>query len=135
MNRRALLVLGSLFMFAFIVILGCGGDDGPTNPGGGGGGGGGPTFNFTFPATGASHSLMFMDVGTWTYHCTPHGTQSSGMHGDITVDAGSANDSVLIEVGPGNALVFSPSSATVKVHGIVRWVNSSSMTNHTVTRP
>jgi plastocyanin len=132
MNRRALLVLGSLFTFALVVIIGCGGDDGPTNPGGGGGGGG-PTFNFTFPATGVSHSLMFMDVGTWAYHCTPHG--GSGMTGSITVDAGSAIDSVLVEVGPGNTFTFSPSSATIKPHGIVRWVNSSTMTNHTVTRP
>ena len=134
MNRRALLVLGSLFTFALIVIVGCGGDDGPTNPGGGGGGGG-PTLNFTFPATGVSHSQMFMDVGTWAYHCTPHGTQTTGMHGQVIVDAGSAIDSALVEVGQGNTLTFNPTSVTVKVHGIVRWVNASTMTNHTVTRP
>lgn len=132
MNRRALLVLGSLFSFALLWIIGCGSDDSPTNPGGGGGGGG-PAFDFHFPATGVSHSQMFMDAGTWAYHCTPHA--GSGMTGTVTVDAASANDSVLVEVGPGNALVFSPSSATVKPHGIVRWVNASSMTNHTVTRP
>ena len=132
MNRRALIVLGSLFSFALFVIIGCGKDGGnPTSPGGGGGGG--PSFNFTFPATGVSHQLRFMDAGTWNYHCTPH--QGSGMTGSITVDAGSAVDSVLVEVGPGNALVFSPATATIKVHGFIRWVNSSTMTNHTVTRP
>ena len=131
MNRRALLVLGSLFTFALVVILGCGDDggDNPTNPGGGGG----PTFNLTFPATGTSHSFMFMDIGTWSYRCTPH--SGSGMTGTVTVNASSANDSVVVELGQGNALTFTPSAVTVKPHGIVRWVNVSSMTNHTVTRP
>jgi plastocyanin len=132
MNRRALLVLGSLFSIALFVIIGCGSDSSPTNPGGGGGGGG-PTFDFHFPATGVSHSFTFTTAGTWAYHCTPHA--SSGMTGTVVVDAGSANDSALVQVGSGNALSFSPSSVTIKPNGSVRWVNASSMTNHTVTRP
>ena len=131
MNRRALLVLGSLFSFAILWIIGCGSDSSPTNPGGGGGGG--PTFDFHFPATGVSHSFTFTTAGTWAYHCTPHA--GSGMTGTVVVNASSLNDSALVDVGPGNTLTFSPASVTIKPNGVVRWVNASSMVNHTVTRP
>ena len=132
MTRRAFLVLAALFSFAFVVIIGCGGGGGsnPTNPGGGG-----PTFNLTFPATGASQSLVFNDAGSWVYHCTPHGTATSGMRGTVVVDAGSANDSALVTGGPSNTLTCDPTSVTIKPGGRVRWFNESSMTNHTVTRP
>jgi plastocyanin len=128
MNRRAVIVLGVLLTFAIAVIVGCGGSSSKsTNPGGG------PTFNFTFPATGVSHSFTFTDAGAWDYHCTPHG--GSGMTGTVTVSSGSVVDSVLVTVGPSNTLTFSPSAATIKVGGTIRWVNGSTMTNHTVTRP
>jgi len=134
MNRRALLVLAALFSFALLVIIGCGGGGGsssPTNPGGGGG----PSFDLHFPATGASQSFTFTQAGTWVYHCTPHGSQTSGMRGEVVVDMGSANDSALVAVGESNTLTFSPASVSIKPGGTVRWVNESSMTNHTVTRP
>lgn len=134
MNRRALVVLGSLYTLALLVaaIAGCGGSSSKsTNPGGGGGGG--PTFNFTFPQTGTSHSFTFADAGTWNYHCTPH--QGGGMTGTVVVNAGASLDSVVVQVGPGNAFAFSPASVTIRPNGYVRWVNASSMTNHTVTRP
>lgn len=133
MNRRALLVLAALFSIAFFVILGCGGGGGggPTTPGGGGG----PTFDLRFPATGASQSFTFTPAGSWVYHCTPHGSQTSGMRGTVVVDAGSAIDSALVSVGESNTLTFTPATVTIKPGGTVRWVNESSMTNHTVTRP
>lgn len=93
----------------------------------------GPAFNFSFPGTGVSHQLQFTDVGSWGYHCIPH--QSLGMTGTVIVDASSAVDSALVQVGPGIATVFQPSSVTIKPNGFVRWVNTGSMTNHTVTRP
>jgi len=93
----------------------------------------GPTFNFSFPATGVSHQLQFTEAGSWDYHCIPH--QSFGMTGTVIVDASSAVDSALVQVGPGTATVFQPSSVTIKLNGFVRWLNTGSMTNHTVTRP
>lgn len=132
MNRRALLVLAALFTFTFAVILGCGGGGSKsTNPGGGGG----PSFNLTFPATGTSRSFTFTPAGSWVYYCAAHGSPTSGMRGTVVVDMGSSNDSALVTVGPSNTLTFSPASVTIKPGGSVRWVNASSMTNHTVTRP
>lgn len=130
MTRRALLVVGSLFTLALALIAGCGGGSSKsTTPGGGGG----PTFDLRFPATNASQQLAFTAAGSWDYHCTPH--QGSGMTGTVVVDAGSANDSALVTIGTGNTLTFTPSSVTIKPGGLVRWVNASNMTNHTVTRP
>ena len=92
----------------------------------------GPTFNFTFPQTGTSHTLQFLTVGSWNYRCVPH--SGSGMSGTVVVDATTGLDSVVVQVGPGDAFVFDPSSVTIKSGGTVRWVNASTMTNHTVTR-
>ena len=94
----------------------------------------GPTFSFTFPQTGTSNKLVFTDVGSWGYHCIPHG--ASGMTGTVVVNASSANDSVVVQVGPSNSLSFSPNSVSIKPGGYVRWVNASTLNfNHTVTRP
>ena len=93
----------------------------------------GPTFNFTFPQTGTSHEFMFPDAGSWDYRCIPH---SPGMSGTVIVSPGSA-DSVLagpVQVGAGGNN-FSPATVTIRPGGTVRWVNVSSATNHTVTRP
>ncbi len=132
MNRNGIMAFLALLTLALAVVLGCGGgSSSSTNPGGGGGGG--PTFDLHFPATGASQRFDFADAGTWDYHCTPHGNQ--GMTGTVAVSASASDDSAVVQVGPGNALVFSPSSVTIKPGGYVRWVNASSMTIHTVTRP
>jgi plastocyanin len=89
----------------------------------------GPTFNFTFAMTGTSHTRVFTEVGTWNYRCVSH----NGMNGTVTVDAGSANDSALVQVGAsGNT--FSPAAVTIRTNGSVRWVNASGLPNHTVTR-
>lgn len=133
MNRRALPVLAALCSSALLLIAGCGGGGGggsPTNPGGGTPD---PVFDLRFPATGASQSFTFTKDGTWDYACTPHA--SSGMDGTVVVNAGSANDSALVTIGPSNTLTFSPASVTIRTGGTVRWVNASNMTNHTVTRP
>lgn len=133
MNRRALFALAALWSSAFLLIAGCGGGGGggPTSPGGGGTPD--PAFDLRFPATGASQSFTFAKDGTWDYVCTPHA--GSGMEGTVVVNAGSANDSALVTIGPSNTLTFSPASVTIKTGGTVRWVNASNMTNHTVTRP
>lgn len=101
---------------------------------------GGPAIDFTFPATGTSlanpgtsHQFQFTTEGTWAYHCIPHA--SSGMTGTVVVSAAAPADSAVVQVGAGDALAFSPSSVTIKPNGFVRWVNVSSMTIHTVTRP
>lgn len=132
MNRRALLALAVLSSTASLLLAGCGGGggSGPTNPGGTPSD---PVFDLRFPATGASQSFTFTKDGTWTYVCTPHA--GSGMEGTVVVNAGAAQDSALVTVGPSNTLTFSPASVTIKTGGTVRWVNASSMTNHTVTRP
>ena len=90
----------------------------------------GPTFDFRFALTGTSHELTFTDIGTWGYVCTTH---APGMAGTVIVAAAGA-DSQVVQVGPGNSLSFSPASFTIKQGGKVRWVNASSMGNHTVTR-
>ena len=102
----------------------------------------GPTFSFAFPAAGTvgvpgtSNKRVFNEVGTWNYHCIPHG--GSGMTGTIIVDPASLVDSAFVQVGfngTGQDLKFFPSTVTIKTAGYVRWANVSSMTNHTVTRP
>ena len=94
----------------------------------------GPSFSFTFPQTGTSHEFTFTDVGSWGYRCIPHG--SSGMTGTVIVDPASTNDTVNtgVHVGEGGNF-FVPATVTIKPGGRVRWVNLSTATNHTVTRP
>ena len=129
----------AMFASALVLVLGLGlysiGCSKSTSPGGGGGGTppAGPSFNFSFPAQGASAFFAFADAGTWGYHCIPHG--GAGMTGTVIVSAAGA-DSALVDVSSaGGALSFSPSSVTIKPGGTVRWVNRSTMTIHTVTRP
>jgi plastocyanin len=104
----------------------------PTSPygGGGGGGGGGTTFNLGPFGIGQSASFTFASAGTFGYHCIPH--RAMGMTGTVQVDAGGA-DSLVVQIGPGNGLTFSPASAHIKPGGHVRWVNASNLTIHTVT--
>ena len=129
---RLALVAGTL---AALTSGGCSKDNG-TGPTGSTGG---HSLSFTFLGAavgvtpGTSHEFVFTTVGSWNYHCIPHA--SSGMTGTIVVSASSMVDSAVVQVGPSDALVFSPASVTIKQNGKIRWVNMSSMTIHTVTRP
>ena len=92
----------------------------------------GPTFDLRFPAQGYSNELAFTEAGDWNYDCRPH--EVSGMRGLIRVRESSTRDSAQVSVGAGG-LKFSPDTVTIKLNGKIRWVNVSSMLNHTVTRP
>lgn len=128
----------ALALVSLLAVLGagaCSSNNSPTSPYGGGGnpgGGGHPgaMFNFGPFAMGQSAKFTFASAGTFGYHCIPH--QSSGMVGSVTVDAG-GSDSMVVQIGVGNGLTFSPSTAHIKPGGYVRWVNVSSMSIHTVT--
>jgi plastocyanin len=141
MPKRPLLVPASLFLalIAAIFIGACssGGSSSPTYPAPGGGGGGGTTFSLSFPATGSSQQFTFPTAGTFAYHCIPHG--GSGMTGTVTVSASASADSDTVAVGRdasyNQALSFKPNTTTIKPGGHVRWINRSSMVNHTVTSP
>jgi plastocyanin len=139
MDHRRSLVLAALSAFLVTGIL-AGSCSKSTSPYGSGGGGspapGGPSFNLGFPATGASAQVTFTDAGTWPYHCAPH--QGLGMTGTVVVNAsGADSDTVAVGVNAvgAAAFVFTPATVTIKPGGHVRWINRSSMTNHTVTRP
>jgi len=92
----------------------------------------GPTFDFTFPAQNVSHDFQFTESGDWDYNCRPH--KSSGMVGVIHVRESSTRDSALVAVGFGG-LRFEPDSVTIKLNGSIRWVNVSTVVNHTASRP
>ena len=99
--------------------------------GGMGGGGGSGGMSFSFGPFGAQQSaqLTFPNAGTFGYHCIAH--QAMGMVGSVAVDA-AGSDSAVVQIGL-SGLSFSPSSAHIKPGGYVRWINVSSLTNHTVT--
>jgi plastocyanin len=136
---RALPALAFALAIFVAILAGCSGGDNGTAPSPAPVTG--PNFSFAFPATGTvanpgtSNRRFFTrdEAGTWTYRCIPHG--SAGMTGTIIVDPASTIDSALVQVGPGNSLSFSPSTVTIDTSGYVRWINVSSMNNHTVTRP
>ena len=130
MNYRTRAALGALAVVAVIAWIGCSKKSDGGYPNGPSTGGGGTTFNFGPFAASQSVVRTFTTAGTFGYHCNPH--RSSGMTGTVQVDAGGA-DSVVVNIGPSNTLTFSPATAHIKPNGYVRWVNVSSMTNHTVT--
>ena len=135
-RRKAQLAIQLALMLGPLVWFGSGCSKNSTAPTGSTGG---PALSFTFPAAqvaavpGTSHDFQFTTVGTWNYHCAAH--QAYGMAGTVIVSASSPTDSALVRVGPSDSLVFSPATVTIKQNGTVRWVNVSSMTIHTVTRP
>jgi len=130
-----LLLLPALAL-ATLTLGSCGSKSSTSPAGGGSGPPTGPTFNLVFTAQGASQSFTFTDAGSWGYHCNPHG--SLGMTGTVVVSAaGADSDTVAVGVNGsgGAAFVFTPSTVTIKPGGHVRWINRSTMINHTVTRP
>ena len=133
--RFAALIVGSIL--AGLVAVSCSKASSPTAPnaggygggGGGSGGGGNPAFNLGPFAAGQSASLTFGAAATMGYHCIPH--QSMGMVGTVQVD-GNGADSVLVRIAV-SGLTFTPATAHIRPGGVVRWVNASSSTIHTVT--
>jgi hypothetical protein len=120
-----------------VLLAGCGGGGSPTSPYGGGGNGGttggggtgGSLFSFGPFALSQSAQMTFATAGSIGYHCIAH--QAMGMVGTVQVDATGA-DSMLVLIG-GSGFSFAPATAHIKPGGYVRWVNASSLTNHTVT--
>src|SRR5262249_32887981 len=92
----------------------------------------GPTFSVGFPAFGASQEIKFTDIGSWTYHCIPHGLAMSGTVVVAAAGPESALVSIVGGVGIGN---YQPPSVTIGQGGHVRWVHNSGANIHTVTRP
>ena len=121
-------ILGMLAVAGAVLAAGCSGDDGPVDPPIVTG----PTFDFRFPAQGVSHEFQFDGSGDWDYNCRPH--RSSGMVGTIHVRESSTNDSALVAVGEGG-FFFVPDTVTVRPGGRIRWVNVSTVLNHTASRP
>ena len=130
-RNRALLVA------LFLAVLGggaCSKYNSPTSPyggggGGGGTGGGGTLFNFGPFAVGQSAQFTFPSAGTIGYHCIAH--RNMGMTGSVQVDA-TGVDSALVQIAA-SGFAFAPASVHIKTGGHVRWVNASTLTNHTVT--
>ena len=133
--RRPVRALVAATLFALLAIASCSKSYSPTAPygGGGGGGGGGGTggtqLNFGPFATGQSASFTFASAGTFGYHCIPH--RAMGMTGEVLVD-GTGADSALVQIAA-SGFSFTPATAHIKPGGHVRWVNASTLTNHTVT--
>ena len=121
------LALASLLVAVTVAVAACSKSSSPTSPTGGGSG---TPFDLGPFARGQSATVTFATAGTFPYHCVPHA--SMGMRGTVQVDAG-GSDSAVVQVGAGG-FAFAPSSAHIKPGGSVRWVNVSTLTNHTVTR-
>ena len=134
-GRALVLVLAALV--AVLAAASCkgptsaygGGGSGGSTGGGGTGGGTGTRFDLGPFAIGASAELTFPSAGVVGYHCTTH--RNMGMTGTVQVDASGA-DSVLVRIGA-SGLSFTPATAHIKPGGLVRWLNASSLANHTVT--
>ena len=122
-------VLAGAALVVACLLVGCSSPDSPASPPQTVTG---PTFDFTFPAQGVSHEFQFTEAGDWDYNCRPH--RSSGMVGTIRVRESSTRDSVLVAVGFGG-LRFEPDTVTIRLNGTVRWVNVSTVLNHTASRP
>ena len=78
---------------------------------------------------GQSATFTFTEAGLYGYHCIPH--RDMGMTGSVVVDAGGA-DSALVLIAV-SGLTYSPATVHVRTGGIVRWINASASTVHTVT--
>ncbi len=126
--RITRIVLALLVVGAAIVLSCSKKSSSPTAPGGGGGAT--ETFDSGAFSSGGVFVHTFNTSGTYRYHCSFHGTQTSGMFGDVVVSA-AGGDSPLV-VTP--SLNFSPQTVNVKPGGYVKWMNNTA-TPHTVTRP
>jgi plastocyanin len=118
-SRRPIALLATAASIAALVFVTSCGSDTPT-------GGGGVVPKELDSGTlnnGNQYVHTFNNVGTFNYHCNFHG----GMNGQVIVVNGSA-DSAVVQI---NNNSFSPTPASVKPGGYVRWFNNGSA--HTVT--
>ena len=104
----------------------------PTSAAGGGGGTiiivKGPLHMGPF-VPGQCAKYTFSAAGSYGYHCASHRT--AGMTGTVLVDSDGV-DSVVVQIAA-SGLRYTPALAHVKPGGYVRWINTSSATDHTVT--
>ena len=130
-HSRLPMIAAARLAVACVVLLavGCSSSDSTAPPPGSTG----PSFNLTFMAPGVSQQLQFTQAGRWAYHCIVH--QAAPMVGTVIVDSTSTVDSAVVDVGGTIPLRFTPETVTIKRNGWVRWVNTSGLTTHTVTRP
>lgn len=127
--RRSALLPALALLTVVALVPSCGGKDAtspPPPPTG-------PTFNFTYSGAGGSNSFTFTEAGDWAYRCTFHSTL--GMTGTIFVRESSTRTSATVTVAPGNALVFSPDTVTIKTGGTITWTSGAVTVAHTATRP
>lgn len=124
----------ALALLALVLVSSCSSKDNSTAPA--------PntteSFNYTFPAPGQSVLRTFTTAGSFAYHCAAH--QGSGMTGTVVVSASASLDSQVVLVGHNDNLTFSPSTATIRPNGTIRWVRETGasgtpLNNHTATRP
>src|SRR5262245_10993969 len=133
-TRTVTRVLAFVSFLAALGVAACSQSGSPTAPNGGGGGGvtgggAGQRFNLGPFARGQSAVVEFPSEGAFGYHCIAH--QDMGMVGAVHVDADGADSAVVQMTAAGFS--FSPAIAHIKPGGHVRWVNQSTLTNHTVT--
>lgn len=128
----ALLALIALVSSLAIVIPAC--SKSSSNPyapmAGGGGAPPGPTESFDSGviSTG-SFSHTFANAGDFGYHCTLHGTATSGMRGSVHVATGLPATATVSVAN----FSFTPTPANIGPGGTVTWVWGG--TSHSVTTP
>ncbi len=127
----ALLVTTAAAIAALAIASGCSSkSSNPTAPGGGGGGGGGTSATInsgTIAGNGGSFTFTFPDTGTTGYHCGIHPTIMKG--NSISVTSTSPNDSMVVQIVSTSTPGYSPSAATIRPGGHVRWVNVDGMSH------
>ena len=126
--------VAALALLALALVSSCGSKDNSTGPAPGTP----ESFNYTFPAPGQSIQRTFTTVGSFAYHCAAH--ESDGMTGTVVVSSSASLDSQVVLVAHNDARRFTPSTATIKPNGTIRWVRETGasgtpLNNHTATRP
>ena len=122
MQRKSVLSITAVLLLVALpgVMAGCGSKDKGTNP---------MATTEPFDSGGIPPGGVFVHTfntaGSFGYRCTIH----SGMAGTVNVSVG-AGDSAFVEIRNN---FFTPTPASVKPGGKVRWLNAGS--THTVTRP
>jgi plastocyanin len=130
-QQARLRLAAPVILIAAIAWIGCSNSNSPSAPVGGGGGSTGPNFNSSIIQPGSSFSFTFPDSGTFGYRCGVHPAVMFGNR--IIVTATSSVDSIVVNIVGTSTPGFSPSAATIKIGGTIRWVNVHSVP-HSVER-